>query len=174
MLPIPSSVTICQFAVRTAPRQVNSGDQFSGEGDALDGEQAVLDSQTTRVATYRGVGADYAVAGHDHRDGVSTEGIANRARRPRLADLARDARVGLEVAERHRGRRFEHCALKGGHFAPVEWNVEPRALTAEILVELRRGTPQDRLNLGGGVLDPLQPHRLYAALSLPHHEIRFR
>jgi hypothetical protein len=44
MLPILGPITICQFAVRAAPWQGNSDDQISGEGDTLDGEQAVLDS----------------------------------------------------------------------------------------------------------------------------------
>src|SRR5215212_5213844 len=85
MLPILSPITICQLAVRAAPQQINSDDQISGEGDALDGEQTVLDSQPARVATNRGVGANHAVAGHNYRDRVSAEGIANRARRTRLA-----------------------------------------------------------------------------------------
>src|SRR5918994_6833513 len=143
---------------------------LSGERDSLDGEQAVLDPQPTRVTTDRRVGTDHAVAGHNHRDRVSAEGIAYRARRAGLANLARDTRVGLDVAERYRCRRLEHRTLKGGHAAPVERNVEPRALTAKILIELGRGTPQYRLNLGRRVLDPLQPHRFHTACSLPHHE----
>src|SRR5215210_5922874 len=131
---------------------------FSGERDALDGKQAMFDPEATRVAANRGIGANHAVAGHDHRDWVSAEGVANRARRPRFADLARDARIGIDVAERHSCRRLEHRTLKGGHSPPVERNVEPRALAAEILSEFRRGTPQDRLNLRLRILDALQSH----------------
>src|SRR5215211_8098025 len=119
---------------------------FSGERHALDGKQAMFNPEATGVATNRGIGANYAVARHDHRDWVSAEGIANRARRPGFADLARDARVGIDVAERHRCRCLEHRTLEGTHSPPIERNVEPRALATEILCELRRCTPQDHLN----------------------------
>src|SRR4051812_4625942 len=181
MLPIPYPVTIgSRFpALRWSPvirRYSRSAGlrSFSGGRHALDGKQAMLCAESTRVAANRGVRANYAVAGHDHWDWVSAEGITNRARRPGFTDLARDTRVGIDVAERHRCCRLEDRTLKGGHAPPVERNVEPRALAAEILSQLRRGTPQDHLNLGRRVLNALQPHRVQAALSLPLHECGIR
>src|SRR5919107_1151513 len=147
---------------------------FSGERHALNGKQAMFDAETTRVATNRGVGANHAVAGHDHWDWVSAEGVANRACRPGFADLARDTRVGINVAEGHSCRGLEDRTLKGGHAPPVERDVEPRALPTEILSQFRRGTPKDHLNVGCRVLNALQPHRVHAALSLPFHEVSIR
>ncbi len=147
--------------------------RLSSKRDALDGEEMVLDAKAACIAANRRVGADNTVTGHDYRDWVSAESVANRARRPGLADLARDARVGVDVAERHRCRRLEHRALKGGHFAPVEWNVEPRAPAAEILGELRRGAAQDGLHLRRRVLDPLQPYWFHAAGSLSRQKVSF-
>ena len=86
-----------------------------GRCDPFQGEEALFDTESARVAADRRVGADDAMAGHDHRDRVASEGVAHRARRPRLADAPRNAGVGLQMTEGNASGRLQNGTQKVSH-----------------------------------------------------------
>src|SRR3954454_3315703 len=125
----------------------------------------LLDTKSPGIAADRGVGADDAVAGDDYRDGVSSQGITDRTRRPRFADLTRDTGVGVDATERDRGGSLENRALKGRHHAPIKGNVEASALATKVFVQLGRGTVENPSNGGICVCHALQPDGLRSTLA---------
>src|SRR3989304_8337048 len=61
-------------------------------------KQPALHIEAAAVAAERAVGGDDAVAGDDRRQGIDVQGLADGARRPRLAGLARGPGVRPPLA----------------------------------------------------------------------------
>ena len=91
------------------------------------------------------------MTGHDDRDRVAIERIADRARGARLADLGGDATVGIERAERDAGRGVEDIAGEGGEAGKIEGKIERVALAAEVFRQLL-DNPVNDVSAGTGAV----------------------
>jgi hypothetical protein len=98
----------------------------------------------------RAVGADEAVARQHDRQRVAAVRGADRARRPRRADLASLRAVAAGRAIRDLGEREPGAALERGRAVEVEREVEGGALAGEPLAQLAGGVVEDRLRTGVG------------------------
>src|SRR4051794_20794032 len=100
----------------------------------------LFDTKSTGVAAERGVRSDHPVAGDDHWDGISSQGVADRTRRTRFTNFARDTGVRVDATERDSGCRLEHRALKGRHHAPIKGYIEASSLATKVFPQLRGST----------------------------------
>jgi hypothetical protein len=136
------------------------------------GEQEALDVEAAGVAGQPPVGADHAVARHDHRDRVRAERTARRPHRLDVAGGHRDLAVGLQPAVRDAGRMLQHLAAeRASHHRPVQRQIEVLAPALEVLLELpphqiqpRRRLQHPRRHLLGDLAQ-----RRVRVLAVEHH-----
>src|SRR4051812_16333614 len=120
----------------------------------LEFQQRALHLDPARIAGQRSVGADDAVARHDHGDRVAPVRAADRTAGAPRAHAAGDLGVRGRLAVRDRAHGLPDAPLER-RAGEVEVELELGALAREVLLELYRGGA-DRLGValrGGGLAE---------------------
>jgi len=133
-------------------------------------EQKSLGIDAGGEAGERAVRANYAVTREHDRKRIPTVRRADRPNRLRPFDRGSLLGVGAGGAIRNVSERGPHQTLKGGSLVKVERNIERRASTAEVLVQLLGHTVEHGCVVGvfDGVMWDAEPNSVFAIIGPQH------